>query len=241
MKQFGMLQKPDLAQKTHDGDKDVTRRVIVPQPKDILGTLMHFDLHENARSYPVTFYGPFITGPPVYTRSKYTPKPKYRPGDIVSIKETHWRWGYKEKNAKGNWALRTDTARRPQHLDLVLFEEPSVYLGFTPECPSDTGYHKRPAIFLPFDLARTHVKILDVRPERLQEITEDDARREGTAGVTGCACGNKGQKVAWCRGCGQGCFWSLWDSINAARGHPWANNDYVWRYEYERTEAPKTT
>jgi hypothetical protein len=26
----------------------------------------------------------------------------------------------------------------------------------------------------------------------------------------------------------------LWDSINAKRGHPWANNDWVWVVEFKR-------
>ncbi len=166
MKKYGMLMTPDLAQKAHDGDKTVTRRLIKPQPQapvqwfsgnssiDMGWWEMAYD--SSAGWYPWSLR-----------------KPRYRPGMIVSVKETHWRYGHYERNEKGNWRfMPCGVAAVP-----VLFQAPEAQLNPPPR--KHRAYHKRPNLFLPFDYARTHIEILSVRPERVQEITAEDAKREG--------------------------------------------------------------
>ena len=209
MKKYGMLMTPPLAQKAHDGDKTVTRRII---PLDIVNM---FDegtdplMCENADGEP-QLAADFA---------------RYRRGMIVAVKETHWRWGYYEKNENGNRRFVPITVE-PEHP--VLFADPYGYSR-----PRKLGYHKRPSLFLPFDLARAHIKILDVRPERLQDITGWDAMAEGVedcdiCGHDDCFYGASGQ--------GYKCsFERVWDSING-KTYPWASNCWVWRYEFERVE-----
>jgi len=210
MKKYGMLMTPANAQKCHDGTKMVTRRVIVPQPPEWWDTC-HWD-------DPDAYY-----------------KPRYRPGMIVAIKETHWRWGYKERNEKGNWRFVPDMLEpATQEIPEVVFAKP----GDKPKTPEVVGYHGISGLFLPFDLARTHWEILSVRPERLQEITRDDASLEGVDWKQ-CPTYDTPKQLAY-NISGKnvytshtidyiGGFRKLWDSINPK--HPWDSNPWVWRYE----------
>jgi len=216
MKKYGMLMTPPLAQKAHDGDKTVTRRII---PLDIVNM---FDegtdplMCENADGEP----------------QRAADFARYRRGMIVAVKETHWRWG------KWNQYEITKSGHQKQRfqpiycdsVDHVQFESPG--LNVPPNRQSE-GYHKRSALYLPFDLARTHVKILDVGPERLQDITEADARAEGAE-----AWHSKHPQIEILNrpgGSYRNGFHALWDSINA-KTFPWASNPWVWRYEFERVE-----
>ncbi len=72
----------------------------------------------------------------------------------------------------------------------------------------------RPSIFMPRSLSRITLEITGVRVERLQDITDDDAKAEGVGGV--------------------GTFGVLWNEINAKRGHSWDTNPYVWCIEFRR-------
>lgn len=78
----------------------------------------------------------------------------------------------------------------------------------------------RPSIHLPRWAARLMLRVADVRAERLQQITEPDARAEGWDLST------KQPPVEWYRG--------LWDDINAARGFRWLENPWVWVVTFAR-------
>ena len=87
-------------------------------------------------------------------------------------------------------------------------------------------------MFLPESLARTFLKIVDVRAERLQCITEEDAEAEGVPQfepgdfpVSGATYGIYKER-----------FYQLWDSLNAKRGYGWEVNPWVWRYEFSATK-----
>ena len=98
---------------------------------------------------------------------------------------------------------------------------------------------KRPSIFMPRWASRLSLRITDIRAERLQDISEADAKAEGLTswsnekqpGVThyGVAIVDE--------------VWStdpilvfshLWDSINAKRGYGWDANPWVWALSFER-------
>ena len=74
---------------------------------------------------------------------------------------------------------------------------------------------------------------MSVRVERLQDITEDDARAEGVrkpheCGDGTCPCDGLGRSFA-CE------FMQLWDGINGERpGCSWADSPWVWRVEFRR-------
>ena len=103
----------------------------------------------------------------------------------------------------------------------------------------------RSPLFMPAWAARTFLKITDVRAERLQEITEDDALAEGIEISSWECCitpfknyskrkedqhPNNGFSSA------PSSYKSLWDSIN--KDYQWESNPWVFRYEFEKVEIP---
>lgn len=109
-------------------------------------------------------------------------------------------------------------------------------------------YKPKPSIHLPRKFARITLELTDVRVQRVQEITEVDAVAEGMR------CGTEGQCVMRSDGSAYrmtghdwSCddkwdvahnapthaFHSLWDTINAKRGYPWADNPWVWALSFK--------
>ena len=89
----------------------------------------------------------------------------------------------------------------------------------------------KPSIHMPRWASRLTLHVTDVRVQRLQDISEDDARAEG---IEHDQDRSRGNVIAWRdyldRGgkCGTAIasFRSLWDSLNAERA-PWSSNPWV--------------
>lgn len=79
----------------------------------------------------------------------------------------------------------------------------------------------RPSIFMPRWASRLSLKITSVRIERVQSITDGDARREGFRGGSQ----TMGPRFE---------FADTWNEINAARGYAWDDNPWVWVIGFER-------
>ena len=75
-------------------------------------------------------------------------------------------------------------------------------------------------LYMPYEAARTFVKIKNIHVERLQDITYRDMIAEGIKGIC-----NRDLHLGWVK---------LWDSINAKRGYAWDTNCWVWKIEFER-------
>lgn len=79
--------------------------------------------------------------------------------------------------------------------------------------------------FVPKRSARIWLELLDVRVERLREITPEDVVKEGV-----CADGLGVWPVST--------FATLWDALNGRRpGANWRSNPWVWRLEFRRIES----
>ena len=80
----------------------------------------------------------------------------------------------------------------------------------------------KPSIYMPKEAARIWLKVVNVRVERLQEISEQDAIAEGveTLGLY------PGYSVS-----SRGKFEGLWNHINGAES--WDANPWVWVVEFE--------
>ena len=73
----------------------------------------------------------------------------------------------------------------------------------------------KPSIHMPRKASRITLEITKIRVERLQEITEEDVRKEGI---------DESKSIMGSR---MGSFVVLWDSINGKK-YPWSNNCFVW-------------
>ncbi|NCB67132.1 MAG: hypothetical protein EOM48_13340 [Bacilli bacterium] len=116
---------------------------------------------------------------------------------------------------------------------------------------AEGGKWKSP-LFMPRWASRITLEITDIRVERVNEITEDDAIAEGVesfesplyASAEDCENGeapievrtvyrdysikeedNEGYNFFYHA---KDSYSTLWDSLNAKRGYPWENNDWVW-------------
>ena len=104
----------------------------------------------------------------------------------------------------------------------------------------------RPSIFMPKDACRIWLRVTDVRVERVQDITNNDAIKEGCAGAE-CDCLRIGRSWMGCESCmNTGWqeppvveFMQLWEHLNAKRGYGWDANPWVWVISFERCDKPK--
>jgi hypothetical protein len=100
------------------------------------------------------------------------------------------------------------------------FDEPDF-------CEAGNGNEKwRPSIHMPRWASRITLEVTDVRVERVQEISEEDAKTEG---VTPSIVGEWWDHLKYRAG-----FQTLWNSINEKRGFGWDENPWVWVVEFKK-------
>ena len=144
-------------------------------------------------------------------------KPQYQFGDILWVRET---WTIEKPERINDWQY-------------VYRADDEVPNGYIPSW--------RPSIFMPREAARIFLRVTDVRVERLQDIDNDDAIKEGCAGAP-CDCLRLGRGWMGCESCmNTGWqepptveFMQLWEHLNAKRGYGWDTNPWVWVYSFER-------
>lgn len=92
-------------------------------------------------------------------------------------------------------------------------------------------------IFMPRWVSRITLEITGVRVERVQDISEEDARAEGEKYRTTKLVGKDGGldfTATYRLG-----FERLWDSLNAKRGYGWETNPWVWVIGFKRIKGGK--
>ena len=167
-------------------------------------------------------------------------------------------WGYPSKTAYENWGdeyklpedITDEELKRrwnpPYHTDDILYVRETWRKGLERYIYradySDTEKFYRggkeiemkwhPSIHMPKEAARIWLKVTDVRVERLQEITEIGATKEGCVYDVEYALGNTAK----------GHFKKLWDSTikkSALDTYGWNASPWVWVIEFERCEKPE--
>lgn len=88
----------------------------------------------------------------------------------------------------------------------------------------------KPSIHMPRWASRLTPSVASVRVERLQEISEEDARAEGVEVLDD----DGGQP--W-KDDARTAFRLLWDGLNGKRA-PWASNPWVWAVTFEKEPTP---
>ena len=208
----GILFKPEMIQAIIGRRKTQTRRVIKPQPPDGYHSPIHILDGAYGFQKPSQGHPPFLARPP------------YRAGETVYIKEAYCPECYKIDGIE-------DACYRIDEDDLESTPTPIDCLQLKWESP----------LFMPQWAARYFIVILDVKAQRLQEITNEDIVAEGVLrGEFKCNPGFP-NAVAW-RYHDGGEYWGqsgvpvfqrLWDSVNPK--YPFDSNPWVFVYEFKAT------
>jgi len=119
--------------------------------------------------------------------------------------------------------------RETHHIDLYPDEtvdahgNPGIahYRADTDVISQSWGGQWRPSIFMPRWASRITLEVVSVRVERVQDISEADAKAEGVTPKSYIA--DHLEHIMY-----RSTFHLLWDRINAKRGFPWSSNPWVW-------------
>lgn len=95
----------------------------------------------------------------------------------------------------------------------------------------------RPSIYMPRWASRITLEVTSVRADRLQSISEDDAKAEGIHKPAGSQFWNADVGKQLPGDTPQWAFRNLWEVINGKRA-PWASNPWVWVVGFRRLEQP---
>lgn len=172
-------------------------------------------------------------------------KAPYQPGDILWVREA-WRIGAWNENGEIAVDYKADGMSRMEWLQVEgdedgerferyweQSEEDCKKAGMVPDAesgryewvPGQAPTRWRPSIHMPREAARILLRVISVHPERVQDITEEDARAEGVLATDQASeCGYRSS------------FRELWNELNKKRGHDWYTNDWVWVIRFERLD-----
>jgi len=173
--------------------------------------------------------------------------PYGQPGDRLWVRETWWNAeGYPGSYPSGepmppsrsrlvHYAANGDPPDTPNRY------YPNGLRGRGFAAPEPWARWKQwPSIHMPRWASRLTLEVTGVRVERLQDISESDARAEGVARNTA----QEGTWLDYPAGTSaagwkdpQRSFQSLWETINGPDS--WAANPWVWVVEFRRVEAAR--
>ncbi len=155
-------------------------------------------------------------------------KPKHQPFiDNLLKKFLGGEWGNRPLPFQPGMKLWVRETFLPEHFDdsSKIYYRADIADGLVPEhLRNDCRWY--PSIFMPRWASRITLEVVSVRVERLQEITEEDAVREG---CTHTGLGVAADEIESAREQ----FQRLWDSINGKK-YPWDSNPFVWVVEFKR-------
>lgn len=153
-------------------------------------------------------------------QKRVTPCPYGVPGDLLWVRET---WCPVEDEGD-RWVDYRATPR-------YAAEHPAGWEN-APQDPEALKW--KPSIHMPRWASRIALEVTNVRVERLQEITEEDARAEGVQPAV-MVHARPGYPPVTEQLYGAA-FEILWNRINGKRA-PWTLNPYVWVVEFKRLAA----
>ncbi|HEX5676449.1 MAG TPA: hypothetical protein VFX91_00625 [Alcanivorax sp.] len=163
------------------------------------------------------------------------PCPYGAPGGLLYVKEAAWMWCERVPNGTtptGRAKYRYEPLRSaPIHYVADHPERPALDV-VSPDTGNQWGWRYKVARFLPRWASRTTLEITDVRVERLQEISEEDARAEGISPMPhhpGRWISEHDQGISFPTAVAA--FRDLWESINGPDS--WFRNDRVWAVTFK--------
>ncbi|CCG99864.1 hypothetical protein FAES_1854 [Fibrella aestuarina BUZ 2] len=154
--------------------------------------------------------------------------PYGKPGDVLWVRETYCPL------VDHHWAKEQPYAYKADQTsaDSDDYRQQYIKAGYP--------YQWKPSIHMPYAACRMWLQVKSVRVERLQDISEADARAEGATqgiyrpyGENGCQL-EVNEYARYVDG-----YRFIWHNINGPGS--WEKNPFVWVVEYQRIEKPQLT
>ncbi|STV03750.1 morphogenetic protein [Klebsiella pneumoniae] len=230
MTERGMIFNAEMVRALLDGRKTQTRRIMKVQPEsNQLGLLLITDSTKHSDIGKYHWAESNATGN--HVRSKLFSCPFGAVGDRIWVRET-WSSDFANYYPNDRVWYAADNNRR---LDIEVVD--GVRGIYSPESDVHVPFRWQPSIHMPRWASRILLEITNVRVERLNAISEEDATAEGVppAGsllpdYPGTFLTPKGDfataKVA---------FQRLWESIYGEES--WKANSWVWVISFKRVEG----
>lgn len=201
-----------------ESPKTQTRRVIIPQPQQ--------RVYEIA---PGPYFAPEMPNDPNTPDGRHEIKCPYgKAGDHLWVRET---WRIERRSHSHYLDYRADPGT------------PTMRITSVPDARRYANGVWRPSIHMPRWASRITLEIVEVRVERVQDISAQDALAEGVSQTSFWTPGEVDSMPFEEKMWDDFEFWSrypqivyrrLWDSINAKRGYGWDKNPWVWMIEFKK-------
>lgn len=209
-----------------DGRKTQTRREVKPQPVKLSKSHLPLPLHPDDWAWS-TRHGSncsTVSNKPTGPAGWREHCPYGQPGDLLAVKEAAWMWCERRPNGvnkrgRQKWHY-VPLSAAPVHFQSDHPTKPEVRV-VSPDTGNEWCWRLKVGRFLPRWASRLTLEITGVRVERLQDISEADAKAEGCVYVEAPPL-SVGYHPA---------YRDLWESINGPGS--WAANPWVWVLEFK--------
>jgi hypothetical protein len=225
MKERPILFSGPMVRAILEGRKTQTRRVVMPQPSEDwcpeVGIYVPTMVDRHGEEYP----GPEVFGASDESEGRVCHYGE--PGDHLWVKET---WQAREIECTGidGYAYAADGAFLPI--------KPTREAADNWVIANDNGKHGRnwrPSIFCFRWVSRILLDVAEIRVQRLQSISEEDAKAEGVEPFV--TVGTEREKEWYPEGY-RANYKLLWDKLNKKRGFGWDINPWVWSITFKRVQ-----
>ncbi|PXW42119.1 hypothetical protein DET57_114111 [Klebsiella oxytoca] len=229
MKERGMIFNGEMVRALLDGRKTQTRRIMSVQPESSEFGLRYITESSLVKEVGMYFWS-LSDACGMKARSKPFACPYGKPGDKIWVRET-WSSDFANYYPNDRVWYAADNNRQ---LDIEVVN--GVRGIYSPESDVHVPFRWHPSIHMPRWASRILLEITDVRVERLNAISEEDARAEG---IIDGGCLNCGEPEPC--GCANpepdatDAFAYLWQSIYGQES--WNANPWVWVIEFKRVEG----
>jgi hypothetical protein len=195
-----------------EGRKSQTRRIVKPQPEEVgFGKNSEVKPYCTGTAWPLAYYemrgACWNSSQPLISRYGGA-------GDRLWVRET--------------WAKDPDA--HPA-------EAGPLYRATDPGWDEDDTHLKwKPSLYMPREFSRITLEITDVRVQRVQEISAEDAKAEGIEFDAKWGWKLYGKDYERLNQWTKDPRWSyekLWDEINGKKA-PWGSNPWVWAITFKR-------
>lgn len=237
MKERPIIFNAEMVKAILDGRKTQTRRIIKPQPT--LSNTSGFNW--KGAAYGLGFNDKETNRNFANTNAC----PLGKVGDRLWVRETWWQAGYGARpypesdeyewvgSKRAHYAVDGNPPNEPNS------DYPSgLKNGSFSAANPNRVWRKRPSIHMPRWASRITLEITEVRVERLNAISENDALSEGCVALEGCKWHTFKEAKAGTPmhdHTAKDAFSAIWQSIYGEES--WSSNPWVWVIEFKRVEG----